>query len=111
MESKRYYIKEGALEPIHLVENERKLLAEGMQTSVAKILQEVQKSMKICKETCGEVNNALIEKNERIQEFYDKFSTVLRDKPYILQKCSLHGIVLVKEIISKAREEANLECQ
>ena len=67
--------------------------------------------MKICKETCGEVNNALIEKNEKIQEFYNKFSTVLRDKPYILQKCSLHGIVLVKEIISKAREEANLECQ
>ena len=38
MEAKRYFIKEGALEPIHLVENERKLLAEGMQTSVAKIL-------------------------------------------------------------------------
>ena len=67
--------------------------------------------MKICKETCGEVNDALIEKNEKIQEFYDKFSTVLREKPYILQKCSLHGIVLVKEIISKARAEANLECQ
>ena len=67
--------------------------------------------MKICKETCGEANEALIEKTENVKEFYDKFSTLLRDKPYILQKCSLHGTVLVKEIISKAREEANEECQ
>ena len=41
MDAKRFYIKEGLLEPIHLVEDERKLLVEGMQTSIAKILQEV----------------------------------------------------------------------
>ena len=50
------------------MESERKLLVEGMQTSVAKILQEVQKSMKICKETCGEANEALIEKTENVKE-------------------------------------------
>jgi hypothetical protein len=40
--------------------------------------------MKICKETCGEANEALIEKTENVKEFYDKFSTLLCDKPYIL---------------------------
>ena len=44
MKAKRFYIKEGLLEPIHLVESERKLLVEGMQTSVAGIIQEVYKS-------------------------------------------------------------------
>ena len=31
-------------------------------------------------------------------------------KPQILQKCSFHGIILSKEIISKAREEVNELC-
>ena len=44
MTSKRYYMVSGLLEPIHLKENERELLVEGMQTSVAKIVQEVYKS-------------------------------------------------------------------
>ena len=53
----------------------------------------------------------LIDKIKKTKEFYDNFSTLLRDKPYTLQKCSLHGTVLVKEIIARAREEANEECQ
>ena len=48
MKAKKFYIKEGLLEPIHLVESERKLLVEGMQTSVAGIVQEIYKSQQIC---------------------------------------------------------------
>ena len=33
--SNRYYIKKGLLEPVHLQEEERKLILEGMQTSLA----------------------------------------------------------------------------
>ena len=81
MNSKRYYIKSGLLEPIHLVESERKLLVEGMQTSVAKIFEEVMKSKKICEETFGQVSDELITKAEETKEFYTKFSTLLHDKP------------------------------
>ena len=56
MSSKRYYITKGLLEPIHLKENERELLVEGMQTSVAKIVQEVYKSAEICKEAFGGIS-------------------------------------------------------
>ena len=38
MTAKRYFIKQGLLEPIHLLEDERKLLVEGMQDSVGKIV-------------------------------------------------------------------------
>ena len=49
-------------------------------------------------------------KLQETTDFYKKFSTLLNEKPYVLQKCSLHGVVLAKEIISKAREEANEDC-
>ena len=40
----RYYIKEGQIEPQYLIEDERKLLTEGMEISVEKIAFEVYKS-------------------------------------------------------------------
>ena len=49
----------------------------------------------------------------RIKEtlgFQQKFSLLLREKPYTLQKCSLHGLILAKEILAKARDEANNQC-
>ena len=47
--SGRYFIDEGLFEPIHLIENERQFLFEGMQTSIANIVEEVVKSNQICK--------------------------------------------------------------
>ena len=44
MNSKRYYIKEGLLEPVQISEEERDLLIEGMIESLAKIVEEVKKS-------------------------------------------------------------------
>ena len=39
-----------------------------------------------------------------------KYSFLLTEKPYTMQKCSLDAIVLAKEILSKAREEAQDQC-
>ena len=44
MKSKRYYIEEGQIEPQYLIEDERKLLTEGMEISIEKIAYEVYKS-------------------------------------------------------------------
>ena len=41
----RVYIKEGQIEPQYLNEDERKLLTEGMETSIEKINYEVYKSI------------------------------------------------------------------
>ena len=38
------------------------------------------------------------------------FVSLLTLRPQILQKCSFHGIILAKEILSKAREEINEHC-
>ena len=81
-----------------------------MQSSIANIAQEVFKSNQICKSTCGSISREQIDKAEEIQKFYREFSDLLNDKPYILQKVSLHGIILFKEIITKARHEANEDC-
>ena len=43
-------------------------------------------------------------------EFFSTFNDLLTKKPYILQKYSLRAIVLMKEIISKARSEINEQC-
>ena len=45
--SERYFIKSGLLEPIHLTEDERDLLVDGMQSSISKIAEEVIKSKEI----------------------------------------------------------------
>ena len=47
---------------------------------------------------------------EETQELRKKYSFLLTEKPYTFQKCSLHAIILAKEILSKAREEANVRC-
>ena len=106
MFSDRYYIKEGLLEPVQLTEDERNLLIEGMLASIAKIAEEVNKSKDICLDITGSVSPQLKDRLEETMEFFMKFNDILTNKPYTLQKCSLQGIVLAKEIISKARDEA-----
>ena len=53
------------------------------------------------------ISEELAKRIEETVEFQKNFSSLLRDKPYILQKGSLHGLILAKEILSKARDEAN----
>ena len=47
-------------------------------------------------------------KSEETKEFYDKFSDLLHKRPQTLQKFTLHGTVLAKEIIYQAGEEARV---
>ena len=103
----RYFIKSGLLEPIHLTEEERDLLVDGMLTSTIKIAEEVIKSKEICMNVNSFISEELAARIEETVEFQKNFSSLLRDKPYILQKGSLHGLILAKEILSKARDEAN----
>ena len=49
----------GLLEPIHLNENERELLVEGMHDSVVKIVQEVYKSTEIFRDTIGSLSEEM----------------------------------------------------
>ena len=39
-----------------------------------------------------------------------KFDSLAKEKPWSFQKCSLHGMILAKECISKVRDEANELC-
>ena len=110
MQSKRYYIVKGLIEPVHLNESERDHLVEGMLESVKAIYQEVSKSAQIHIQTFGKISEELKCRTEETYEFYKKFIYLLNEKPYTLQKCSLHGIVLAKEILSKTREEVNQQC-
>ena len=110
MFSDRYFIKEGLLEPVQMSEEERDLLIEGMLASIAKIAEEVNKSKDICLNITGSFSPKLRERLEESIEFFKRFNETLTNKPYTLQKCSLQSIVLPKEIIAKARDEAIEKC-
>ena len=84
MSSNMYYIKKGLFEPIHYTVQERNQLVDGMQTSIAKIVSEVLKSAEICEKTFGIISMDLKEKLEKTKEFYNKFSILLNEKPFVL---------------------------
>ena len=58
----RYFIKEGQIEPQYLVEDERKLLTEGMEMSIEKIAYEVFKSNKITQQITGKLSTELVDR-------------------------------------------------
>ena len=64
LKSKRYYIKSGSLEPIHLTEDERELLVDGMQTSITKIAEEVIKSKEISMSVTKTISDRLANRLE-----------------------------------------------
>ena len=49
----------------------------------------------------------LLARIEEIETFQQRFGAYLTERPFIFQKFSSHGLVLAKEILSKAREEVN----
>ena len=53
IKSERYFIESGLLEPIHLQEEERKLLVEGMQAAITKIVLELIKYQELQREMTG----------------------------------------------------------
>ena len=110
MKYDRFYLKEGQLEPLYLTGDERKLLTEGMDYSIEKILEEVEKSHKLTQELTGTSSISHLNRMEMITNFQNKFGKFLLEKPQIFQKCSFHGLLLAKEILTKAREEVNELC-
>ena len=107
VKSNRFYIKSGLLEPVHLQEEERKLIVEGMQTSLAKMATEIKNSQELSFEATNMHSESLLKRLEETLAVKKKFDSLARDKPWTFQKCSLHGMILAKECISKVRDEAN----
>ena len=95
---------------MYLLEQERKLVTEGMETSIQKIALEVYKSNELTQKTTGKPSKELVKRMQEIDAFSKNFGSYLRERPFIFQKCLFPGLVLAKEIISKAREEVNELC-
>ena len=47
---------------------------------------------------------------KEIEAFQKTFGSYLTGKPYIFHKFSFHGLILAREILSKARDEVNQHC-
>ena len=48
---------------------------------------------------------------EKIESFRSDFGLVVDQKPWVFQKISLEGVILVRECIAKLREACNKACQ
>lgn len=79
----RVYIEEGQIEPQYLNEDERKLLTDGMETSIEKITYEVFKSIQLTKQVIGKPSEELINRMKEIEDFKKIFGSYLRQKPYV----------------------------
>ena len=81
-----------------------------METSIEKIAFEVYKSIQLTLQITGRPSEELVERMKEIQSFKKTFGSYLSGKPHIFQKFSFHGLILAREILSKAREEVNQNC-
>ena len=77
---------------------------------MTKIAQEILKSNELTLKITGKPSLELETRRLEIQQLQREFGSLLTFRPQVLQKCSFHGILLSKEIISKAREEVNEHC-
>ena len=81
-----------------------------MQTSLIKIGSEILKANELTKSITGKASPVLEKRRQEAFKLQKEFGSLLTFRPEILQKCSFHGIILAKEILSKAREEINEHC-
>lgn len=79
----RVYIKQGQIEPQYLNEDERKLLTEGMETSIEKITYEVVKSIQLTQQIIGKPSERMINRMKDIEDFKKTFGSYLHRKPFI----------------------------
>ena len=82
--SPRLYLKEGQLEPVQLLEEERDLLIDGMQSSLAKIAQEVLKSNELTLKITGKPSLELEVRRQEIFNLQKEFCSLLAEKPEVL---------------------------
>ena len=106
----KFYMKQGQIEPLYITEEERKLLTKGMEQSIQKIQLEIFKSIQNTQQITGEPSESLVNRLRQIEALQKKFGAYLSERPFIFQKFSFHGLVLAKEILSKARDEVNQMC-
>ena len=78
-----------------------------MEISIEKIAYEVFKSNQVTQQITGKSSEELVNRMKEIYEFKKIFGSYLNYKPSIFQKFSFHGLVLAREILSKARDEVN----
>ena len=81
-----------------------------MEISIEKIAYEVFKSNQLTQQITGKSSEELVERMKEIQSFQKTFGSYLNGKPFIFQKFSFHGLILAREILSKARDEVNQHC-
>ena len=81
-----------------------------MQTALAKMATEIKKSQEMSFEATQIPMESLLKRLDDTLKIKKKFDSLAREKPWAFQKCSLHGLILVKECISKVRDEANEQC-
>ena len=93
-----------------MLDEERDLLIDGMQTSLIKIGREILKANDLTLKITGSPSIELDSSRQEAVKLQKEFGLLLTHRPEILQKCSFHGIILAKEILSKAREEINELC-
>ena len=72
---------------------------------------EIKKSQELSYDATQMQSQSLLQRLEETLKVKKKFDSLARDKPWTFQKCSLHGMILAKECISKVRDEANEQCQ
>ena len=82
-----------------------------MQAAITKIVSELLKYQELQAEMTGTTSEQLVIQLQQTIEFKQKFEGLIQAKPWILQKCSLHGMILIKECIHRVRDEANEFCQ
>ena len=83
MQYDRFYIKIGQIAPQYTIEDERKLLTEGMENSIDKIAFEVYKSNQLTSQITGKPSEELVERMKEIQAFKKTFGSYLTGKPFI----------------------------
>ena len=74
--SPQLYIKTGCLEPVHLQEQERKVLVEGMIDSLNRCSLEIHKSQKQFSEKTGRACKPLHERRKHIKNITKKFNAL-----------------------------------
>ena len=82
-----------------------------MQAAITKIVLELIKYQELQREMTGTSSDQLVSQLDETLSFKQKFESLIQAKPWILQKCSLHGMILIKECIHRVRDEANELCQ
>ena len=81
-----------------------------MEQSVQKIQLEVFKANKHTQQITNKPSERLVARMQEIEALQRRFGAYLIERPFLFQKFSSHGLLLAKEILSKAREEVNQQC-